>query len=53
MLAKDHTRKQLLEMIHGLSTYSIDQAQLHASMHGEGKFNMDTKTDFQHILKID
>jgi len=47
MLAKDHTKKQLLEMIPGLSTYSIDQARLHASMHGEGKLNMDIKTDFR------
>lgn len=40
MLVKDHTKKQLLKMIHGLSTYRIDQAWLHASMHGEGKFNI-------------
>lgn len=38
MLSKNHTKKQLMEMIPGLSTYSIDQARLHASMYGEGKF---------------
>ncbi|CAG2245178.1 unnamed protein product [Mytilus edulis] len=36
MLSKNHTKKQLMEMIPGLSTYSIDQARLHASMYGEG-----------------
>lgn len=37
MLAKDHTKKQLMEMMPCLSTYSIDQARLHASIYGEGK----------------
>ena len=41
MLANNHTKKQLLEMIPGLSTYIIDHVRLHASMHGEGNFNMD------------
>lgn len=36
MIADDHAKKQLMEIIPVLSTYSIDQARLHASMSGEG-----------------
>ncbi|CAC5377179.1 unnamed protein product [Mytilus coruscus] len=36
ILAKDYTKKQLQEMIPDLTVYSIDQARLHTSVHGEG-----------------
>lgn len=37
LLAKDHTKKELQKLIPGVTVYSIDQARLHASVHGKGK----------------
>jgi hypothetical protein len=38
ILAKDYTKKQLQEFVSDLTVYSIDQARLHASVHGKGIF---------------
>lgn len=36
ILAKDFSKKDLQEMIPGLTVYSVDQARIHASVFGEG-----------------
>ncbi|VDI82546.1 Hypothetical predicted protein [Mytilus galloprovincialis] len=37
IICQKYTKKELQDMIPGLSTYCIDQARLHASKHGKGK----------------
>ncbi|CAG2226113.1 unnamed protein product [Mytilus edulis] len=48
MLAKDYTKNQLQKMFPGLTIYGIDQARLHASVHGEGqlKWNQRDETEY-------
>ena len=37
LLATDHTKEELQKLIPCVTVYSIDQARLHASVHGKGK----------------